>query len=336
MKKYDKIKKEIEKGNTILLLQGNEDFFKDEIEQFIIDHFLNPNLLDFNLAVFYGDNVDLGRVFNTVQNIPMMDNWKVTILKKADKIDKNIANKLAEYFTIIPNNSIFILESDGSLPAKWKKILSNKAQKINCNSLYENQIAKWIIEHAKTKYNRKISEQDAFHLYTLCGNNLYILDNELNKIDIYLDKNLPITKEIITKIAGNSKTYNNFDLADAILNNDIYSTLKILNVLFFENNKPIVILSFLNNFIHDISKIIYLHNKGLSDNEIIKILKMHQFKYKKYKKALRIFNLPMIKKILFFLSEADINLKSGTLSQQREIEDLIIKIFSFHLIKKGK
>src|SRR5215217_2803043 len=88
----DLIKK---KYKPVYWLEGEEDFFIDEITDFAAGHILAESEASFNLTVFYGKDTDWPTLYNACRRYPMFAEKQVVIVKEAQ--DMRGIEKLESY-----------------------------------------------------------------------------------------------------------------------------------------------------------------------------------------------------------------------------------------------
>ncbi len=72
-----------EKFKPVYWLEGDEDFFIDEIINFAEHHLLSDSEAGFNLTVFYGRETEWATVMNACCRYPMFAERQVVIIKEA-------------------------------------------------------------------------------------------------------------------------------------------------------------------------------------------------------------------------------------------------------------
>ncbi len=72
-----------EKFKPVYWLEGDENFFVDEVIKFAEHHILSDTNAAFNLTVFYGRDTDWATVMNSCRRYPMFAKRQVVIIKEA-------------------------------------------------------------------------------------------------------------------------------------------------------------------------------------------------------------------------------------------------------------
>ena len=89
------LSKEIKGGSfrNIYVLQGEEAYFIDRLQELIIETALDEDQRDFNLSVFYGNNANVREVISTCQQYPTFAERKVVVVREAQLIAKQPGHK---------------------------------------------------------------------------------------------------------------------------------------------------------------------------------------------------------------------------------------------------
>src|SRR5438309_967607 len=74
------------KYKPVYWLEGDEDFFIDEITDYATTHILTENEASFNLSVFYGKDTEWATLFNACRKYPMFSDKQVVIVKEAQEM----------------------------------------------------------------------------------------------------------------------------------------------------------------------------------------------------------------------------------------------------------
>src|SRR5687767_15049799 len=80
---------------SVYWLEGDEDFFIDEVIDYAEHNILNESEAGFNLTVFYGRDAEWATVLNASRRYPMFSDKQVVIIKEAQ--DMKGIEKLESY-----------------------------------------------------------------------------------------------------------------------------------------------------------------------------------------------------------------------------------------------
>lgn len=219
VKEYLDIMKEMKAGNfrPVYLLHGEEPYYIDKISKFIEEHAIEEHERDFNLNIFYGRDLNIETLLETLKRFPMMAQRQVVILREAQDFKEKWTD-LESYFVQPVESTVFVIDFkykkvDGRL--KWVDHAKKNGVLFYSSKHYDNDLPRVIEELAKSmKYriNPHASHLMAEHL----GNDLEKIEGELHKLTI----NVPLSQEIgvedVKKHIGISREFSQFDYVDAL------------------------------------------------------------------------------------------------------------------------
>ncbi len=339
MNDYKKIIAELKKGKLkpIYLLSGEEPYFIDLIANYITNHLLTEEEKSFNQSIFYGRDVSVDQVVASAKRFPMMAEHQVVILKEAQGLSAsgNLQNKLNEFESYFKNpqpSTVLVI------CLKYKKVDKRKAYykaaKANgvvfeSKKLYENQLPSFIEENLQAK-GMRINPKASRMLIEFLGTDLGKINNELNKLQIILTQGETITPELIEKNIGFSKDFNNFELQNAIGNNDFKRAFRIIDY-FAQNPKDNPILATLPLLFRYFSQLLKYH--GLNDKSrrnVASKLGINPYFVNDYAQASRTFSMKQCSHALTVLRDIDVRVKgvgsSSLVTQGDFLKELLIKI----------
>ncbi|MBV4360100.1 DNA polymerase III subunit delta [Pinibacter aurantiacus] len=316
------------KFGPVYWLEGEEDYYIDQVVNYAEHHILSESEAGFNLTVFYGRDANWADVVNACMRYPMFADKQVVLLKEAQQM-KDI-DKLENYIESPLKSTIFVVaykekKVDGR--SKLAKLLKDKAVLVTTKKMYENQLPQWTNELVESK-GYSISQKALMLLVDHIGNDLNRINNEVEKILVNLSQRKNITEDDIEKYIGVSKEYNVFELQNAIAKKDLGKAMKILQ--YFEGNPkaaPIqLVLPSIYNFF---SKLYILHGTASKDEKsAAAALGVSPFFIKDYLAAAQKYNYEATERVLLLLH--DYNLKSlgindaGT-SDASLLKEMIVK-----------
>lgn len=220
--------------NAIYWLEGDEDFYIDEVVNYAEKNILSESEASFNLTVFYGRDADWASIINACRRYPMFSERGVVIIKEAQ--DMKGIEKLESYVEKPLNSTILIVAYKGKKVdkrTKLAKLLKERAAMVTTKKLYDNELPGFTQDLVKSK-GFTITTKALMLLIDYIGNDLNRLNNEIDKLTLNLQNSKNITEDHIEKFVGISKEFNVFELQNAIAQRNLYKALRI--VQYFESN----------------------------------------------------------------------------------------------------
>lgn len=226
------------KFKPVYWLQGEEDYYIDQLVSYAEHEILPESEAGFNLTVFYGRDADWAAVMNACKRYPMFAEKQVVLLKEAQHM-KDI-DKLEAYVAAPLDSTIFIVAYKGKTldkRTKLSKLLATHAELFNSEKIRDYKMHEWIGELVKSK-GYSITSKCIAMLEEHIGNDLSRIANEIDKLSLNLTDKKTIEEDDIEKYIGISKEYNVFELQEAITRKDLVKALKIIN--YFDSNPKAV------------------------------------------------------------------------------------------------
>lgn len=319
------------KFKPVYWLEGEEEYYIDQIVQYAEHRILTEAEAGFNLTVFYGRDADWTAVINACRRYPMFAERQVVLLKEAQQM-RDI-DKLEAYIEKPQPSTVFVVaykekKVDGR--SKLAKLLKDKAELYSTKKMYDNQLPDWTSELIRTK-GYSIDQKALLLLVDHIGNDLSRIDNEIEKLLVNLSGRKTITEDDIERYVGVSKEYNVFELQDAFAKKDRVKAIRIIQ--YFESNPkaaPIqLILPSLYNFF---SKTYMIFGQpGRDEKSIAAAIGVNPYFAKDYLAAAKNYNYEGIESGLLLLHAY--NLKSiGVNSTGTEdaslLKELVVKIMA--------
>lgn len=335
---YEKLKKDIASGElrSLYLLHG-EAYIVEYFEKSLRDKILGNIYSDFDVSVFSEENLNLDKLSVALETLPVKASKKCIIIHNLP-IESWDADKTENFIDIISDvpdfSSLIITQcseiSGAKNSAKFKKIQKAVSEKgvLSNFSKKDIPIEKQLIFWAKKEYNKNLSTENAKIIKNICANhNLTALKNELKKV-CELENTDTVTENSL-KILSQSKIKTGvFDLPKAILAGDCEKAFKILDDLIEQKEEPIAILAVIGSEYIDMYRVKAFLNERRSSAELAKIFdyKNKEFRLKNAEKRCAHIDIDQIKRHLEYLLDADLKLKSTSLSSKLVLSQLIVNL----------
>jgi DNA polymerase-3 subunit delta len=331
------VMKDIQSGKfaPVYVLSGEEAFYIDKVEDALLASALGPGEADFNLDVFYGKEAEnkVIDVVNACINYPVFANRRVVLIREAQHLKKDDWDKLESYAKQPASTTILIISHKHKNIDKrtsFSKLVDKSHVLMESPRLKEQQLPDWISRYFQSRsfrLDRDVAEMLAENL----GNDLARISNEVEKLELALEKGVVVTKEIIEKYIGISRDYNSFELSNAVQDGNLAKAAKIIDY-FGKNPKagpvPVLIATIYGFFI----KLWQVHQgvkEGKSPDAAISGVGVNPYFAGVYKKAMGIYPLAKTERAIHLLAEYDARSKgidNHATGEAQLMTELIFKI----------
>jgi DNA polymerase-3 subunit delta len=303
--KADKILEALRKKNykTVYWLEGEEDFFIDQVLDYAESNILTEDEAAFNRTIVYGRDTDWATVMNACRRYPMFAERQVVIVKEAQAM-KDI-DKLEPYIEQPLSSTLLFIGYKGKKVdgrTKLAKTLKSKSEMLTTRKLYDNELPEWVQSLGREK-GFTLTNKALYLLIDHIGNDLSRINNEIDKIAINLGDRKNITEDDIEQFVGISKEYNVFELQDALAKRDLAKAIRIAQ--YFENNPKAGPLQLIFPSVYTFfSKLQMIHTSGGgSDKALSGSIGVPEWKMREYLQAAHKYNLLAIERNILLLQK---------------------------------
>ncbi len=336
---FTSLSKEIKGGKfrNIYVLQGEEPYYIDRLQQLIIDTALTEDQRDFNLSLYYGNTANVREVISACQQYPAFSERKVVVVREAQLIPKQPGHKndldlFASYAEKpMPTTVLVICHKGGALKSKpFSTSLkeANSGVVFDSNKVKEGRDLENLIVSYANSLGCNIDTKATSMLADHIGTDIARLFSELDKLAM-LAEDGNITPLLIEKNIGISKDFNNFELEEALSKRDAVKAFRIVD--YFErnpkNNPSVISVAMLFSFFSNVLLAATARDKS-PDSIMALVGTRSQWRARKFLDATRMYNTRSLVNIIGYLRECDTRSK-GIGSRQDQyalLKELIYKI----------
>ena len=305
------------------VLYGTEEFLlKREIQKII----LKNKIEQYDINYYNLEEDDLKSILEDASTISLFSNQRIIIIEnsyiftgasKKTQDTKYLENYLKEK----NHNNIIIFTVISDKLDSRKKIVTLASElgtvmKLDTNNL--NSIVKDLFE------NYQINNSEIDLLIERVGDNLSLLDQEIEKIKVYKNDDLEVTKEDILNLTTKVIDTNIFHLIDNIISNHKHQAIQSYLEMIILGEEPIKIIVMLANQFRLMLQTKLLKKQGVSIYEMMSILGQKKFPLEKAIEKGRNISEESLFDFLKQLSDLDMNIKTGKIDKNIGLEIFIL------------
>ncbi len=336
---FTTLSKEIKSGKfrNIYVLQGEEPYYIDRLQQLIIDTALTEDQRDFNLSLYYGNTANVREVISACQQYPAFSQYKVIVVREAQLIAKQPGHKndmdlFSSYAEKpLPSTILVICHKEGDLKSKPFNDALKAAKTgvvFDSKKVREGRDLEALIVNYTNSLGCNIDNKATSMLADHIGTDIARLFSELDKLAMLATDN-NITPFLIEQNIGISKDFNNFELEDALARRDAAKAFRIVD--YFErnpkNNPSVISVAMLFGFFSGVLLAATASDKS-PEGIMAAVGTRNQWRARKFLDATRMYNTRSLVNIIGYLRECDTRSK-GIGSRQDQyalLKELIYKI----------
>jgi DNA polymerase-3 subunit delta len=217
-----------QKIHPVYFIYGTEELLIEEEIQSLLDRTLNPREKALNYHVFSAGEHTPQEIVEAAQTLPMFAKYRFILVKEAEKIDAENLEVFRRYVEDPSPATTLVLRAQSVGP--WKKLLPRieKIGKVVEHSRLKGRaLVSWIKSRMKEK-GKTISEEGADYLLEVVGDNLYHLENALEKAFLSAGARAAVELSDLEGTVADVKMSTVFELTEAIGRQDVAKALGIL------------------------------------------------------------------------------------------------------------
>lgn len=321
------------KFSPLYLFHGTEDFLIDEAVDVLVDQAIEPSSRNFNLDIVYGGDVEVKDVVSLASSFPMMSVYRMVIVREAERLATNESARalLLRYLESPLSSTILVFVAPKmDMRLVIPKAFSERGVIVEFQPLYENKIPDWIMQRVR-RFGKKMTQESAQLLQAHVGTSLRAIQNEIDKLRIYVGDKELIDVQEVEEVVGMSKTFNIFELQRAIAQTEASRAMEILERMLDAGESSLGIIVMLTRFFQKLWIVPSLRRQSKSEYEIASALQVSPFFVREYITAAQRFSPERITQIFHVLLEADLALKST-----QEDPKLVLTTILYKIIKPLK
>lgn len=268
--------------NNLYLIVGEDQ----ELINFYLNKIMKEIGLDEEKKINYDMNTSsISDILDEVSMISLFSSEKVVIGYNFDigKINDNDRDYLIRYLNNNNSNDRYIILIAGKVDGRSKdyKIFKDKFKIIDLLQVDNGKdIYKYVEDYIKDR-GYKIDKYNLDYLVELLGNDINNINNEIDKILLYLNDDKVISREVIDKLVSDNIDNIMYEFTNAVLDRDYEKISKMYNDFKMENVGYDYLIGSLGNALRGALVIKILYNQGNSNSEIAKFIGKKEFYVKK-------------------------------------------------------
>ncbi len=322
----------------VYLFYGTESYLiQDEIKK-LSNQLIPAADRDLNLITYDLSQVAIEDVVQEAETPPFMSAHKLIVVKggalfTAQKLAKTVEHNVAELERYLADpvdfsTLVFAVDYD-KLDERRRivKLMRDRANVREFAALNDYLLTAWVVKKAELA-GTEIGGNAAQLLAQKVGKDLQLLDQEIEKLAMYVGRDGVITEDVVEELTVRQLEENIFLLVDAVANLRMEEGFQLLYDLLKNKEEPVKILALLARQFRIILLAKEAARTGYSERDIASQLAIHPYVAKLALQQGRRFSEEQLQGILVKLAELDYEIKSGRIDKV-----LAIEMFMFYVNK---
>ena len=323
------------------LLHGEDEFSRAETLARLKEKMGEPALAELNTTILEGRKTTLAELKHVCNAVPFLAERRLVIvhgllrwLEAGESGGKRPAAKeeylsgLLEYLPHLPESTRLIFVEDKTIKPGhplYKLAQAEGAYIKEFPLLKGKKLAGWVQRRVKSK-GGEITPAALKTLVTFVGNDLRLLNQEIEKLLTYVDRARPIEEEDVRLLVSYTQEANVFEMVDAIGQRNSEQALRLLHKLLEDGAAPLALLGMITRQFRIMMQIKELQGEGLARSEIGQRLQLHPFVVQKGARQARNFTMEQLERAYDRLLETDWAIKTGRLEPVLALDILLIRL----------
>lgn len=315
------------------LLCGEEDYLVKVYTDRLVKACVDESFRDFNFHVFDKDDTDLSEIYENSMAVPMMAESKCVLVRNypVEEAEDGDFKALRELLSDNPEDNCLIFSYPASQPkakemAPMIKLFSELGYVVKFDRKTVNEIAS-ILESGAVKRGKKFDRGVASYLATNVGNDLNLLNNELEKVCAYGGE--IITREDVDAVCIKSIDSKVYDMVNQLVAGNFDRAFHSLETLFAQREDEFMILGALNSQYTDIYRAKSAVKAGKTTGEIAAAYPSYKGKEFKLNNAVKSGNsmsFEQLMQAMEILADADSAMKSTQQDKKHILEQALVRL----------
>jgi len=319
----------------IYLVYGSTKPLVEEKVDKIIHQYI-AELDDFNFSRYDLQETPFEVIAEDAMTLPFLSDQKVIVINNSFiftgeklKIAHEInLDKVVDFLEKYEGPNIVIFKVLQDKLDERKKIVK-RIKKLHTIEKIEPLDENGMKQLIKKRFNEQFKDikADALEeMIHLTGINYSNVVKEMDKLVLFIGDNPVITKKDVTEVVSRSLEQNVFLLTDYIAKGDKKRAVHLLKDLINMKEEPIKLLALISSQYRLFYQVKILSQKGFSEAQIAKQVKVHPYRVKLALRKVRTTDLKQLLNIIKECGDTDYALKSSYLDKVLILELFILKI----------
>jgi DNA polymerase-3 subunit delta len=290
----------------------------------------DPSTVDLNTTTLDGRNLSLEELAFACDTVPFLSDKRLVIVNDlAARLEKRTGEtpsepekdsafleRLEQYLKALPDSARLVFLERRTIgkgnPIHRLATQTEHGYEREFTPLPPGELSRWIAARAQEK-GGKIEPGAIRILATYVGNDLRLLDSEIEKLLTYAGPERAVTErdaQLLVSYAGEADI---FAMVDALGTRDTRRAMEMMEKLLAEGQHPLYLLRMITRQFRILLQIKELLNKGTAATDVRGLLHLHPYVAKKTMAQARNFSVPQLEEIYHRLLEIDEAVKTGQL-----------------------
>jgi DNA polymerase-3 subunit delta len=314
------------KPQPVYVLTGEEAFLKRQVLSALRKTVLGDNDDCFGLSTFNGEKAPFAAVHNELSTLPFLAPRRLVVIENADPFVTQERQRLEKYVGEPAATGVLVLDVKSWLAnTKLAKLIPENAT-IVCKTHAAHTLPQWCVNWCAHHYGKQLVLPAARLLVDLVGVEMGQLDQELNKLSIYVGDASRIETADVDRLVGDSRAEKTFEIFNLIGSGQMGKALTMLNRLLDQGEEPLKLLGAFSWQLRRLVQAARLQQQKMSLDEALEKVGVQAWARRNVEQQLHHYGR-RVDRLYDWLLQTDRNLKGGSpLPPRLVLEQLVVKL----------
>jgi DNA polymerase-3 subunit delta len=306
----------------IYVLHGSDGYLQSRHRRGLVDRLIGGADPQMCLST-HDATAELAAVLDELRTQPLLAPVRVVIVRDADAFVSGNRQALEEYVqSPSPTGALVLMVSSWNKSTRLAKITAKVGEVFDCSEPQTGQVARHLQEFASNR-GKRLDRQAAALLGQWVGADLSSLDQEIEKLSVYVGQRETITPEDVSAVVTASAGPGAFDLTNAITAGNTAEAIKALSGMLTVRGEEFRTLGLIGWHLRKAIKTAEMIDQGASPDAACRAAKVPGFQTRQFAGMVRKRGLRKLQGDFRKLIAADLGMKSG-LDARSAMQDLVI------------
>lgn len=335
---YEDFVKALKKGvnSPVYLFFGTEKYLLKEALKLLKSRLLSGHELKWNYQELEAQNIDAEALFSAINAVPILGGNRVLVIKDAGKYfgtekTRQVSKEEEQVLQGCLDHTnpacyvVFVVEGKIDGRAKFYKKVMEKGIIVEITPVRGARLIKWLNSRLAAE-GKQMDRRAMEYLIACSGDNLAIIEQELQKIFLYAENMKVISLDIIKEIIGKSSKVSIFEVVDAVGDKDAARAIELIREMLATGASPVYIFFMIVRQFRLMLHAKDLLNEGFSEKQAATRLRLHPYAFRKVLEQSKNFSENDLKRILKYLFQVDLSLKTSSANPRLLLEVAVLSM----------
>lgn len=306
------------------VLHGSDEFTRAEAVAQLRQRLGPPEMADLNTTWLDGGTVTLGELVHACETVPFLSERRLVVVEGLltrlwPKGERVFLDGLLRLLQALPETTRLVFIEEGTLAEAHPVLRLAREHHRGFARSFEPPtplvLPRWIVQRVQS-HGGQIEPEAAARLARLIGQDLRLLDQEIQKLVTYAGPQQRVTVAQVERLVPYAQQAVIFDLVDALGQREGKLAASTLQQLLEEGQNPQGILAMIVRQFRLLIQAKELREGGESPASVARILGLHPFPAGKLYRQAANFTMTQLEQVYRHLLQTDLDIKGGDMTPE--------------------